>query len=397
MASRNYDIAISSKSFVDTGVMLNHPERPINNGGTVLVDFRGDKRIDAIENAVRTKFSAEDLKNPQKEKEICKTIAEVMHRKEMYGPYNENSKHLQEGLAKTLSDIKDLADHEGGGGGGGNKLAALQKQAEQQKQQLDKDTGNRNTPNLKDVKSGETVCFHEAAIMSHVMGKLGIENDFCMGAVMGNVSIGHHAYVQSRQGHHNIIDATQDDVYFHNTNHANIRDGEVVTLSSIQPGEDKSHLEGTFGSGKLPNWFERHFPGKYLRQELVNTRSAGKKILSPQDALGIVITANTNEAKEQKHIEVVSPNAKPEFINLLESMNTDAFGHDVVTASELHKAFEKLGAKEKEILGNGGIFNDSDSNTNYDLSDVHANIRKEQHAKTNGQDAVASKQGSHHR
>ena len=119
MASRNYDIAISSKSFVDTGVMLNHPERPINNGGTVLVDFRGDKRIDAIENAVRTKFSAEDLKNPQKEKEICKTIAEVMHRKEMYGPYNENSKHLQEGLAKTLSDIKDLADHEGGGGGAG--------------------------------------------------------------------------------------------------------------------------------------------------------------------------------------------------------------------------------------------------------------------------------------
>ena len=219
-----------------------------------------DPRLVKLTDAVKKEIEKNHWKVPENEKEICNKIAELMHSKDFYGPYSKNFEAGIKRLGEINSRIFDLE----------NNLDFIKPKLteqeakkeigklEKEKTQINEKLQANNNTSLKETKYGETVCLQQAAIMSYVMDKVGLPNDFCSGVNSSESVEIQHAFVQSRTGEYNVIDSTIPEkhgtYYLENQSGTRIANGDAVVV-----GVPNSPKEGvTYGGGKT-GFFQQVF------------------------------------------------------------------------------------------------------------------------------------------
>ena len=243
MSEQKIDTVIKSSDIAKTKLVV--------YDGKLQVDMNGDQRLDKLVQTIEKEIGSNGWQVPQNEKEISSRIVQLTHSDQFYGKYNPQIGKNSTEVEKTLKSIhaSGINRHED------NKspaetdkiIANLKKETailEKETAILEKASqyydsrGNK----LKDYPAGTLVCREEAAVVSYVMERVGIHNDFC--ATPG-YNASNHAFVQSRVTG-NIIEATDPrNPYRVNVSDTYIREGQIVITKA---GDSPIH---TYGNGSV--------------------------------------------------------------------------------------------------------------------------------------------------
>lgn len=220
---------IDSSELVKTGVAK--LRNSLGAKGFTL-SIHSDDRLEKIVRDVKEQIRSHGWKIPQDEKQICLAVLRTMHLEKYYGRYDAKTlRNLEtENVLESMmdSDVSFMGKEE---------LATRKKYLEKEygkvKRHGDKEDKERSGVELKNYRSGTLVCREEAVVASYVLDRVGISNEI----ILTNVRLepgrtDAHAFIQSKLGKKNIIDAITPDGYYRNMNGGRVANSEVVIAQS---------------------------------------------------------------------------------------------------------------------------------------------------------------------